>query len=319
VCAALLLLQGSGLEMHVRQWAAFGILCVIWGSTWAAIRVLVGDVPPMRAAAVRFLIAGVVALVWMLIKRERMPCGTEWRALLLLSVAMIAAPFAIIFWAEQSVASGTTALVYSAVPVFISFLGPLVKGHVGETPRRAVLAMTVGMGGIALLLQGAIRVSWAQTWGIVALLAAVAMSAWATIYAKTTLAAKGSELHAGMSSAWQFLLGAAWLEAASLLLEHGQPGAWTHEAVAAELFLSIVGSVVAFTLYYWLLKHWEPYKIGMMQLILPVVAVTEGALLLHERLQWQMAVAMVVILGSVAFVMRAQPVDDEPVTIQIEG
>jgi drug/metabolite transporter (DMT)-like permease len=142
------------------------------------------------------------------------------------------------------------------------------------------------------------------------------LSAGATIYAKGTLSAKGVTLHAAMSSAWQFLLAAVWLEAASLLLERGQRSNWTREAMAGELFLSIVGSVVAFTLYYWLLRHWEPYKLSSMQLLFPVVAVTEGALLLREPLQWQMAVAMVVILASVAFVLRAK--DEEPVTILSE-
>jgi len=303
--------------MRYREWAVFIALCLIWGSTWAVIRVLVGDVPPLQAAAVRFLLSGVMALVWMLIRRERWPRGAEWRAILLLSFAMIAAPYGIIFWAERTVSSGMTALVYASLPIFISFLSPLMarEGSVA-VPRRAVQAMIFGVGGIALLLQSAISVSWGQTLGIVALLVGVALSAWSTIHAKSTLVGKGSDLHVTMSSGLQFLLASVWLEAASLVLERGQTAVWSREAIEAELFLSVFGSVVAFSLYYWLLRHWEPYRLSMMQLLFPLVAVTEGAILLHELLEWQMVVAGVVILGSVWFVMRARVEDEEPVTLR---
>ena len=303
--------------MRYREWAVFSALCLVWGSTWAVIRVLVDDVPPLQAAAVRFALAGIIALVWMLLRRERWPRGAEWRAILLLSFAMIAAPYGIIFWAERTVASGMTALVYASLPIFISFLTPLMarEGSVA-VPRRAVQAMIFGVGGIALLLQSAIHVSWEQTLGIVALLVGVALSAWSTIHAKATVVGKGADLHVTMSSAWQFLLASVWLEAASLILESGQTAVWSREAVEAELFLSVFGSVVAFSLYYWLLRHWEPYRLSMMQLLFPLVAVTEGAILLHELLQWQMVVAGVVILGSVWFVMRARAEDEEMVTLR---
>ncbi len=306
--------------MRVREWAGLALLCTIWGSTWAAIRLLVGDVPPLRAAAVRFAIAGIVALLWMLLRRKRMPRGTEWVHVLVLSGGLIAIPFGIIFWAEQTVASGTTALIYATVPIFTAFLTPaLTRGDgVQAVPGRAMQAMIVGLGGIALLLQDAIHVSWRQMAGMVALLVAVALTAASTIYAKGTLAAKGSELHITMSSAWQFLFAAVWLGGLSLLLERGEPAHWSGEAIAAELFLSILGSVVSFTLYFWLLQRWEPYRLGVTQLLLPVVAVAEGALLLRERLQWQMVVAMVIIMGSVAFVIKARVQDEELVRMRVQ-
>lgn len=303
--------------MRWREWAYFAALCAIWGSTWAAIRVLVGDVPPLRAAAVRFVIAGVAALGWMLLRRKRMPRGAEWRAIATLSATMIAVPFGIIFWAEQTVASGTTALEYASLPLFISLIAPLVRGSVA-TPRRAVTAMCVGMGGLALLLESALRVNVHQAAGVLATLGAVGLSAWSTLLAKRTIAAKGIDLDPTMSSAWQFLFASVWLWAGSAMWERHLPSHWTGTAWAAEIFLSILGSVVTFSLYFRLLQRWEAYRVGVTQLSLPVVAVLEGALLLREPMTWQTIVAMAVILGSVAVVMRTGVSEDEPVSIHGE-
>jgi drug/metabolite transporter (DMT)-like permease len=303
--------------MRWREWASFAALCGIWGSTWAAIRVLVVDVPPLRAAAVRFVIAGVVALAWMLAARKRMPRGDEWRAIAVLSVTMIGLPFGIIFWAEQTVASGTAALIYAALPLFISLMAPLVQGGV-TPPRRALAAMCVGLGGLALLLEGALRVDRHQVAGTAAMLVSLGLSAWSTLYAKRTIAGKGTNLDPTMSAAWQFLFAAVWLGVGSAALERGQVGHWTGTAWAAELFLSVLGSVVTFSLYFRLLQRWEAYRVGATQLTLPVVAVVEGAVLLHEPLPWQMVVAMATILGSVAVVMRAGMRDEEPVSIRSE-
>jgi len=298
----------------MRKVIGFIALCLIWGSTWAAIRVLVLDVPPLHAAAVRFLIAGVLALVLMLLRGERIPRGPEWRSIAILGVAIIAVPFGIIFWAERTVSSGTTALIYAAMPVFTAFLTPLLAGADvrKDVPRRAVQAMIIGLGGIAFLFTNALSVSRAQTVGILALLVAVGMSAAATIYAKGVL----HGLAHTMSAAWQFLFAAVLLEVASLFFERGQQAVWSRQAIEAVLFLSVFGSVIAFTLYYWLLRRMEPYRLAIMQLLLPIVAVSEGALLLREALTWQMAVAFVIVLGSVVVVMRSSEMDEKPVSLR---
>src|SRR5438105_15015875 len=93
-------------------------LCLIWGSTWMAIRVVVRDVPPLQAAATRFLAAALLLLSVVLLQKRSWPKGQgEWNAILVLSVTIMAVPYGLLFWAEQYVASSMTAVFYSAMPM----------------------------------------------------------------------------------------------------------------------------------------------------------------------------------------------------------
>src|SRR5678815_2144046 len=115
--------------MRVRL--AYALLCGIWGTTWLAIRVLVHEVPPLRAAAVRFIIgAALLALIIAIRRPGPPPTRREWRAILLLSCTMMALPFGLLFWAEQYVTSSMTAVLYSAAPLSVALLTPIMTGKV---------------------------------------------------------------------------------------------------------------------------------------------------------------------------------------------
>src|SRR5947209_13245662 len=100
-------------------------LCLIWGSTWLAIRVVVHDVPPFEAAALRFVAAGALLLGAALLQKRAWPRGRrQWNAVLILSLTMMALPYGLLFWAEQHVMSSMTAILYSAMPLAVSLFTP---------------------------------------------------------------------------------------------------------------------------------------------------------------------------------------------------
>src|SRR5690349_2825232 len=102
------------------QLLGYGSLCLIWGSTWLAIRVVVSDVPPLTAAAIRFFAAAVLLLGVVLLQRRRWPKDKrEWNAILILSITIMAVPYGLLFWAEQYVTSSMTAIFYSAMPMVV--------------------------------------------------------------------------------------------------------------------------------------------------------------------------------------------------------
>src|ERR1051325_95388 len=97
--------------------------CLIWGSTWLAIRVVVRDVPPLQAAAVRFFAAAVLLLSVVLLQKRSWPKDKrEWNAIFVLSISMMAVPYGLLFWAEQYVTSSMTAVLYSAMPMVVALL-----------------------------------------------------------------------------------------------------------------------------------------------------------------------------------------------------
>ena len=176
-------------------------LSVIWGSTWMAIRVLVVAVPPMHSASLRFLLASVILLPIIQWKKLPWPTGRGLHATLLLSLSMIAVPSALTFWSEQRLSSGLTALIFGAMPLMTACLTPLMAGR--SVPRRAWEAMIVGLGGLGLVMSGAISTSLWQAVGAVAVLLAVAMYAASSVYAKEALAG----VHPFVSTAIQFFFG----------------------------------------------------------------------------------------------------------------
>lgn len=291
----------------------FGLvaLSVIWGSTWMAIRVLVTVVPPMHSASFRFLLASVILLAIIQWKRLPWPTGRGLHATLLLSLTMIAIPSALTFWSERRLSSGLTAMIFGAMPLMTAIFTPLMAGR--SVPRIAWQAMIVGLGGLGLVMSGAILLSLWQLVGAVAVLAAVLLYAWSSVYAKDALVG----VNPFVSTAIQFFLGGVWLAAASLFFERGQTSAWTTSAIVALVFLSVFASALSFTLYYWLLKHIEAYQLTSLQLVVPVIAVAEGAFFLREAVPWTMVVGAAVVLASIYFVMRARHADERAIALEL--
>ena len=295
---------------RLSHYCVYGILCLIWGTTWMAIRVLVRDVPPLWSAGVRFTLAAVIMLLVSAVRGSRAPQGPhQWRAVLVLGITMIAVPFGLIFWAEQFVASSMTAVLYSTMPLCVAALTPWMSKH--SVPRSAIFGMVLGAGGIAVLFGQGLTATRGTLLGGVAVLLAVASQAYSIHFAKRELSGMDSVVATG----WQFLVGAVALVAGSLAMERGRTSQWTPYAVIALLFLALVGSAVAFGLYYWLLRHVQPYQISTLSLVVPIIAIIEGAAILEEPIPPLMLVASLVVLAAVAGVLRAQAGEPAPITL----
>ncbi|MGC1783019.1 MAG: EamA family transporter [Acidobacteriaceae bacterium] len=286
-------------------------LSVVWGSTWMAIRVLVTAVSPMHSASLRFLLAAVILVPFIQFKKLPWPTGRGLHATLLLSLTMIAIPSALTFWSEQRLSSGLTALIFGAMPLMTAILTPWMARR--SVPRVAWQAMIVGLGGLGLVMSGAISTSLWQAFGALAVLLAVLLYAGSSVYAKEALAG----VHPFVSTAIQFFLGGIWLALASMVFERGQPSHWTTQSIVALVFLSIFASALSFTLYYWLLKHIEAYQLTSLQLVVPIIAVLEGAFFLREAVPWTMIAGAAVVLGSIFFVMRAKRGEEREIALDL--
>lgn len=282
------------------HYLAYLSLCLIWGTTWMAIRVLVQQVPPLWAAALRALVAAGVLLVVVLAQRRRMPQGREWRALVVLGVTLMGVPYGCLFWAEQYVTAAMTAVIFSSLPIAVALITPIMSHH--RVPGRAVVALLVAVAAIGALFWGNLAGSHEAVLGGMAVLAAVVVTAWSIHYAKRET--MGVDPFA--STAVQMLVGAGVLMLATAALERGRPAQWSGSAVAAFLFLSIFGSAVAFAVYFWLLRRMLPYQISSTALIVPVVAMVEGGLILGEPITAVMVGAAAVVIVAVGMVLRMQ-------------
>ena len=138
-------------------------LCMVWSSTWLAIRVVVRDVPPFKAAALRFVLAAGILFVWGWIRRAKWPREErQWNAIVVLSFTMITIPFALVFWAEQYVSSSMTAILYSAVPLVVATtLGTHRAGR--RPPAQTVAAVTLVLAAVYILFNEG-PANWQALW-----------------------------------------------------------------------------------------------------------------------------------------------------------
>ncbi|HET9180751.1 MAG TPA: EamA family transporter [Candidatus Angelobacter sp.] len=280
------------------QLLGFAALCVIWGSTWLAIRLVVREVPPLDAAAIRFFAGAILLLTIAVAQKRRWPAGEkQWNALLVLSVTIMAVPYGLLFWAEQYVSSSMTAVLFSGMPLLVSLFTPLLLRR--SVPRRALLALLVGFGGLLLLFPSGLSASSSALLGGIAILLAVILSAWSIVYAKYRL----QDVDPVVATGIQLLFGSVVLFWGTWALEAHSHALWTRTAVLALSFLVLFGSCAAFVIYYWLLKRMQPYQLATTSLITPVIAVLEGALFAHEAVPLLMVIAMAVVLGSVGTVL----------------
>ena len=298
--------------MKARLILAMVTLALVWGSTWMAISVLVKAVPPLHSASLRFFLASVILLPIIQWKRLPWPTGRGLHATLLLSLSMIAVPSALVFWSEQRLSSGLTALLFGAMPLLTSILTPWMAGR--SVPRTAWQAMIVGLGGLGIVLSGVISTSLSQALGAFGVLVAVLLYAASSVYGKESL----QVVHPFVSTAIQFFLGGIWLALASLVFERGKPSSWSVQSVVALVFLSVFSSALSFTLYYWLLQRIEAYQLTSLQLVVPIIAVAEGALFMLEPVPWSMIAGATVVLGSVTFVMRAKRNEEQEIALNLD-
>lgn len=290
--------------MNRRQIYAYILVCVIWGSTWAAIRVAVMQVPPLRLAALRFVLAGLLMLPIALSSKMIFPRGRSLAASVWLGLFMIGLQYALVFNAARFISSGLTAILYASSPLVVALITPAMLKR--PVPRAAMTAMLVGVGGLALLLRSILATSSAQIVPALVMLLAMAISSIGSVYASREL----RDVSAFASTAVQFLVGGAALAVLSVVFERHDPAQWTYAAAGSLGFLILFSSILGFSLYFWLLQDVAPYRVVTVQFLIPIISVIEGTALLREAIPLAELCGGLVVLSAVFLVLRV-PSDDD--------
>ena len=291
---------------------AFATIYFVWGSTFLAIRVGVHEVPPFLLAAMRFLVSGVVLYGWMRVRGTPSPKPREWAAATLLGALIFLVDYGCVFWAEQRVSSGVTAVVLATIPVFITLL-EIVVLRTQRLTIRLGLALLVGLCGVAVLAGhsfsfGEVPIDRA---GALALLLASVSWAVATILTrKLTLPASKP-----MSAAAQMMVGGVQLLLVAIF--SGEFAGFRVQAVSwnawfALAYLIVAGSIVAFTAYVWLLHHESPTKVGTYAYVNPVIAVAFGHFLGGESVGPRTLVGAACVLVSVIAITTTPKREPKP-------
>jgi drug/metabolite transporter (DMT)-like permease len=282
-------------------WVALGIVYVVWGSTYLAIRVAIDTLPPFLMAATRFLVAGSVLLAIAALSGDRADDRVgpaQWRATAIVGAALLFGGNGGVVWAEQRIPSGVAALLVAILPLWIALLDRVLFGQ--RLGRRTVVGLVLGLAGLALLVGPAER---GRIDPLGALVCTMASLSWAagSLYARTAplphrpLVATGMEMVAG--GALLLLVGLATGELAALRV-----ASISTASLLALGYLVVFGSLLAFSAYVWLLRAAPVTLVATYAYVNPVVAVLLGWTLLGEPVTARMLVAGAIIVVAVALI-----------------
>jgi drug/metabolite transporter (DMT)-like permease len=285
-------------------------LCGIWGSTWLAIKLGLRDLPPLTFAGIRFALAGSVLFVIVRLTRISLPRSRrEWILLGYTGLLSITINYALVFWGEQHISSGLAALLSATVPLFGL---PLAHQQLQSEPltRWKGAGVLLGLLGVAVVFSGELGIG-----GPIALWASagIILAAFATAHASVLVKAAGTHIEPSVMAGVQMIGGCIPLLIVGIAFE-GSPlhFHWTPLALACLAYLTVMGSVVAFLLYYWLIRHTAVSGVLMIPLATPFVAVLFGVVFAGETIGWHTAVGGAAIIGGVA--LTVLNIDQPPAT-----
>ena len=294
-------------------WTALGTVYVIWSTTYLGIRITNETLPPLIAAGTRFVIAGTLLLAVTIRRGDTVgdPVGrTQWWAALTVGALLIAGGNGSVVLAERTIPSGTVALIFALVPLWIALWDRFVGHH--RLPARVAVGLVLGFAGAALLV-GDASVGGLPLSGLI--LAVVASMSWAggSLVARTARLPHRPFVGNAMVMMAGGAISLVWgISRGELALV--DPARFSSASVLALAYLIVFGSWIAFSAYLWLLRNARTSLVATYAWVTPMLAVYLGYLIADEPVRGRSLLAGAVVLAAVALTVSAGGVarDDEP-------
>jgi drug/metabolite transporter (DMT)-like permease len=301
--------SGSSAVTLPRLIAAFAVVYVIWGSTYLGIRYAVESIPPFLMAGSRHLAAGAILFSFALLRGAALPTAREWRDAAILGGLMLVIGNGGVTWAEQMIPSGVAALLVALTPLWMVLFDWGRPG--GNRPHYLVgVGLVFGLAGVVLLARQQMS-GPAAGWAVAALLAASICWALGSIYNRSARKPAGSVLGVSL----QMLTGGGVLLALATVR-----GEWSRFAFAnvtpvsfwAWVYLTVAGSIIAYTAYVWLLHATTPARVATYAYVNPFIAVVLGVTIGREAFTRDVFFAGGLIIFAVVLVLRGGAIPSQP-------
>jgi drug/metabolite transporter (DMT)-like permease len=316
-------------QQRSRIIVAFALLYVLWGSTYLAMRVIVRDLPPYVAGAVRYLVSGPLMLAALaLMGRKVRINASDFRRLLVIGVLLLSLGNIGVLWGEKYVSSGLASLVVALVPIWVVMIEAWVFRS-GRITAKGLFGLALGIVGLLVLLWP--RIASGSHLGRLELLGSGILAGASFFWALGSVFSHRYTLSVDVfvSAAWQMTLGGLVNAAVALLSGQFQRAHWSTTAITGIGYLVVFGSWIGYTAYIYLLEHVPTPKVATYAYVNPIVAVFLGWIILHEQVDFFMLVGTAIIIASVWLVNTSKlkhhpadiPVAEEtcPKTVNVAG
>jgi drug/metabolite transporter (DMT)-like permease len=276
------------------------LLAALWGPSFLLIKVAVAEIPPISLIFGRVGLAALLLYLVLRLSGGNLPRpGRIWIPLAIVALFQTALPFVLLSWAEQYIDSALAAILNGLTPLFTILLAHLLTADDKLTLAKAI-GIGLGLIGVLFFVAPSLEAGMqAPTWGILAMIAVAASYGFAVVYAREHL----NHLPSIVTPTGQMILAAIYLLPLMILVDQplSQPLP-SRQAIAAVTGLAIFGTVIAFIVYYRLLKSAAASYVSMVTYLVPVIGVLLGVIILDERLAWNDYIGAGLILLGVMIV-----------------
>lgn len=261
--------------------AGFACISILWGSTWSAIKIGLENVPPFFAVAIRFTLALAILAMIMLLRRERLPLNKHSVVLFCtLGVLTFSVPFALLYWAEQYIASGLASILFAVYPFVVAVVSHFLLPKERMTGYKAA-GIVLGFAGILIIFWEDIHVGSASSLGMGAVIVCTLLQGSSLVITKKF----GKDISPVALNAGGMVVGIIIMYCVAFAAEDFSAIHFDIRGIGSILYLGTFGTVVTFVVYYWLLKRVEAVYLSLSSFVIPVLAVIIGAAVLGEKLE----------------------------------
>ncbi|MBI5731664.1 MAG: EamA family transporter [Ignavibacteriales bacterium] len=278
--------------------AGYVLICLIWGSTWLAIRLGLGSLTPLISAGLRFFLASIFVFSFMKMKKiELQTDSLSIKLYFILCFFSFVIPFGLVYWAEQYIPSGLASIVFAVMPFFV-ILYSMIAFKKESVTFNQIFGSILGFSGIVIIFSENLSLDLSkQLLGIVAVLISSSMQGGIGV----TIKKYGQHLNPLSMNFIPLFFAGIILITVSILVENSSGWIFDFKAFASIIFLAFFGTLVTFTTYYWLLKRMNVVILSLTAFITPIIAVILGWLIMNENFSFQTLTGSALVLIGILF------------------
>ena len=288
--------------MTSRVFILYALLCIIWGTTWLALKISLNYIPPIFGLGLRFTISSII--LWPILLRKKPKINrssTAIKVYLSFSLLSFVAAYSLTYWGAQFIYSSLASIIWALLPIFVSIIAHFMLPSEPLTLRRFGGGL-FGLAGVAFILSSNGGQKEVQMIGVLAIFLAVVLASGPNVYLKKHYKIV-NPLHVNVISQ---TIAAIVLIPLSFLLEKPMATIWNSTSIITLVYLAIFGTVISWTIYFWLYNHISVNQISTLGLLPPVFASIIGWIFLGETYGYELFIGGALVLLGVYLIHSRQ-------------
>jgi len=296
------------MRKNLLAYIALAAICIIWGTTYLALRVAVMHLPPFLFVGIRQIIAGSILItILLLTKKVKVPRIKYLYHQAIAGFFLITFGNGLVAWAEIHIPSGIAAVICSMVPVIVILIN--LMGNKEERPNVPIIVGTaLGFLGIAMIFGEDLGELSKPGYLLGVLLIFIAVVSWAA--GSVWIKKRNQETNLFLNAGLQMFFGGLWSFVISFSIEDLSNVHWSAEGIYSLIYLTLIGSLVAYSCYSYALRKLPMTIVSLYAYINPIVAVILGWVILNEKLNPTMGIAILMTVAGIYIVNRGYQLRD---------